>query len=556
MGVSFRTNGGQVYGREAVYGGNTDYGFNVSYGNRIGGDYDAGNGLNIPASYFAQNYVGVVGLDLTPTASVEFRFQRLDQSDTEAAAQFFDINQLRSDSYSLAYVAQDPTGFGSFKTEGWYSRTDFDGDTQLGGKRRPDFPVINRVEAALPAGSDFAGFTNGDMVSTGARAARTIGEEEALQFTMGADLHYVQHHLFETYQIVPPTGPVDAFSTNMPRAEVVDPGAYVELAAWVLSGWKAKLGARVDWAHTKAKSETGLPDGLRPDTQLLGAPGSLDQNDVLYAFYLMNDLELTPALTAHWGFGQAQRVPSPVERYADGLFLGIIQSGFSRVIGTPDLDKERAWQIDVGLDAEGDRLRGRLTAFHAWIHDYVTYEANLISDVAGARLMRTINTDLATLAGFELYGEADLTDTLAVFGTLKYIDGRDRGIDVPLGSIAPLESRIGLRLVAPDETNRWGTELGARLVDGQDRLAYLRRVSVPGIEQLEARTPGFTVFYLRGYWNVTDQLNLVAGVDNLFDRNYLEHLNLRLPPDSANGFPETAVLSPGITPYFGVEWTY
>jgi outer membrane receptor protein involved in Fe transport len=53
---------------------------------------------------------------------------------------------------------------------------------------------------------------------------------------------------------------------------------------------------------------------------------------------------------------------------------------------------------------------------------------------------------------------------------------------------------------------------------------------------------------------VTPSFNIVAGVDNLLDRNYFEHLNLRLRPDGA--FPGVQVLSPGITPYFAVEWKY
>ena len=44
------------------------------------------------------------------------------------------------------------------------------------------------------------------------------------------------------------------------------------------------------------------------------------------------------------------------------------------------------------------------------------------------------------------------------------------------------------------------------------------------------------------------------GAENLFDRNYFEHLNLRLPADGT--FTDTVVLSPGLTPYLGVEIDY
>jgi outer membrane receptor protein involved in Fe transport len=75
---------------------------------------------------------------------------------------------------------------------------------------------------------------------------------------------------------------------------------------------------------------------------------------------------------------------------------------------------------------------------------------------------------------------------------------------------------------------------------------------------IEQETPGFTVYYLRGYYNVVESelssLNLVGGIDNLFDKTYIEHLDLRLQAQGI--FPQSLVLSPGITPFMGLEYTY
>ena len=88
----------------------------------------------------------------------------------------------------------------------------------------------------------------------------------------------------------------------------------------------------------------------------------------------------------------------------------------------------------------------------------------------------------------------------------------------------------------------------------QNRLAPLRNINSSGFIPLETFTPGFTVVNLRGYWNLGDELSIIAGVENLFDENYLEHLDLRL--QAGNGFINAPALSPGVTPYFGIEWTY
>jgi len=133
-------------------------------------------------------------------------------------------------------------------------------------------------------------------------------------------------------------------------------------------------------------------------------------------------------------------------------------------------------------------------------------------------LLRSVNAELATLAGCELLVEYDVSPAVNVFGSLAYTDGRDREIDVPLAAIAPLESRLGIRVHDDTEEDRWAWEFGTRIVDNQDRLAAFRAANFPGVVQLEEPTPGFTVFYLRGNLRLGDRMNMVAGIDNLLDR--------------------------------------
>jgi len=176
---------------------------------------------------------------------------------------------------------------------------------------------------------------------------------------------------------------------------------------------------------------------------------------------------------------------------------------------------------------------------------------------AGAGVNYSNNTDLATLTGFELEGEYDLVrERLFLIGAAHYVHGTNEDIDRPLTYISPLEGRIAVRLRDAYDGTIWGMEFGTRMVDGQDRPGWLPRPVAGLADQVEQATPGFTTCYLRGYYLVHEDLRINGGVDNLFDRNYIEHLNLRLPADAAIGFSESPVLSPGITPWVGVEWIY
>jgi outer membrane receptor protein involved in Fe transport len=63
----------------------------------------------------------------------------------------------------------------------------------------------------------------------------------------------------------------------------------------------------------------------------------------------------------------------------------------------------------------------------------------------------------------------------------------------------------------------------------------------------ERETSGFTTLDLRGNWKVTKQWSMFAGIENLTDRFYREHLDLR----TGRG-----VYQPGISGYFGSELVY
>ena len=542
-GVTVRENGGQLYGRETLFGGSNDWGFILNYGNRTGADYESGNGRQIPSSYQAQNLLGQIGFDVGEDSSLEFRALRLDQTDTEYAAQFFDLNFLVTDGYSLNFVNESPTtAWTRFEFHSWYNRTRFGGDTE----GEDTFNVIDRVEAAL-GGAEFFGQTDGDLTSSGLRSQLTFGEDGEEQLRAGADFRYLKQSLNELFQV----GSAMPFRTNLPRSRSFDPGLFAELTVPLHEFWLTTVGARVDWVHMSA-----LADDIRPDTSLPGIMTASSQNDILYAFYLVNEIQLTQDWKSRIGIGHAQRAPIFVERYADGVFLGIIQSGFSRVIGNPHLEKERLWQIDASVSGQLARWNVRLAGFQAWIDDYVTFTGNVINDPSGARLLRTVNTDLATLAGGEFYLERTCTERLSAFGSLQYVDGRDREIDRPLSGISPLEGRAGLRYIDRSGGTRWGVEVFGRMVNDQDRLGALRigTTTVADIIDLEVPTPGFTTFHLRSYYNVTESLHVVLGIDNIFDRNYLEHLSLRLPDQGI--YKDTAVFEPGFSPFVSMELTY
>ena len=552
----YEFNGEQVYGRQTITGAAPEWGFRISYGHRTGNDYETGrNDLEIPASFNTRDVDFVIGAQVTPASSLEFGYIRLDQTGLEFPGQIFDTRFLVTDGYRLRYQVEHQPWFDLLVTDVYYNRTRLEGDAQRSGKRR-QIPHLDQA--------GFTGFTDIDQLSTGFRTAATWGEPESPQLTVGVDFRLMDQQLNERDTLF--GFPCD-LNFPIPRSSHATVGAFFgEYNLPVSQVLTVRTGVRVDIVAADIEHDPDLCHDMGQDelAQILGTR-DFSREFGLVLFYLTGEYKLDKNWTLLGGFGHAQRPPTLTELYAAQPFLAILQQGFTAIQGNPELDPERLWQIDLGLRAEYDDFRAGLSGFYAFIEDYITFEALGTSqgkvgiNIPDALLVRFVNTKLATLSGGEAFAELDLTEWLTGFATLSYVEGRDHtrrrpaavrlngltqvvpGADSPeepLPMMPPLESRIGLRWHEAGKKPRYGIEAYARMVNAQDRFAS---------SLLEQRTPGFTIFDIRGYWQATRGMTLVAGIENIFDRFYREHLDLR----TGNG-----VFQPGRNVYMGIELTY
>jgi outer membrane receptor protein involved in Fe transport len=316
-----------------------------------------------------------------------------------------------------------------------------------------------------------------------------------------------------------------------------------------------KAGARADWALANIDSLPADQAATLAAIPTIG-PGPYDRHFDLWAAYLSGEYKWTDHWTLLAGAAEAMVPPTPTELYAAGPVLAVVQNGLNVVQGNVLLNPEQARQLDLGFRADYETFRCGLSGFYSWIHNYITFaEVSPKTPPFQANTIAFVNTNRASLSGFESYLEWDATEWLTPFATLEYVEGRDytrnfRGAALPgalpgslspqepLPGIPPLESRVGLRLHDRGKSPRWGVEALARMVSGQHRFA----------ESLgEVATPGFTIFNVRGYWRVNRTLVLTAGVENLGNRLYQEALDLRTG---------LGVFQPGIDSYFGAQVTY
>lgn len=553
----YRDNGQQFYARQSIFAGAENWGTRVSYGQRTGNDYLDGAGVEIPGSYNARDVEFAYGFDWGNNQNLEFGYIRLDQTDVEFPGQVFDTRWLGTDGYRLKYTLDNQNYFDKLEVISYYNRTVFTGDAQNASKRR-QIPELNEI--------GFTGFTDGDLSVFGDQLAITWGRPGEQQWIVGVDVRVLSQQINEFDRLF--DVPCD-LNYPVPRTNMVDAGIFVENVNPLTEYFTVKMGGRFDTLYFNVPNappffESSCDCGdLNVVAESLGVDkGALSRYYQLGAGYINGELKATDELTFLGGFGFAMRPPTPTELYAINPFLAILQQGFTTVQGNPRLSPEKLHQMDIGFRGDYGWYRVGAAGFYSWINDYITYEAlgdsqgKIPLPLTNALNVRFVNTSLATLWGTEAYAEFDVTDTITPFATLTYVQGWDQsrgdraanifvnGVPLPnpaseaLPGIAPLESRVGVRLHEAGKRPTYGVELSARMVDGQDLVAA---------SLLEQPTGGFTVFDMRAYWQAREGVLLTAGMENVFDRFYREHLDLR----TGRG-----VFQMGRSTYVGLELRY
>lgn len=563
--LDWKDNGDQWYGRQTMQGGSSNWGFRIGYGERSGNDYETGSALEMPTSYNSRDWDIALGWDTTPYQHFDLSILRLDQTDVEFPGQMFDMRYLVTNAYELSYVNDCPCYSDRIESEVWYNHTEFAGDN-LAPSKRHQIPGLDGTFTAPPpfntVNTSLNGFTDVESMSTGYSMSANWECHNCGNFKVGSDMRYLTQSLTEITQneLTPPVFPVFPVVSTIPNTSSVNPGFFVEREIYLNPCTTVRMGGRIDMVHTDSD-----PTNKRIIENAVGE--DLSRDFFLYSSYLTVERRVGNHWTFDAGGGYAMRPPTMTELYADDPYIAAIpQVVVQRIIGNPNLDASRLWQVDLGVDVDICRFRGGARGYHAWIHDYITYDFINILPPAGGHgySYNTVNTPLATLWGGEAYAEYDVHRCWTGFSTLSYINGQDHTRNETIGVvrqniapgttrsdslrnaeslavIAPLQCRAGLRWHDPCPQQRWAAEFVARIVDNQDRVAGTL---------VEFPTPGFTIYDIRTYLQATQNLVITAGVDNLFDRFYQEHFDPRATVSTLG------VFQPGRTFYTGFDWKY
>ncbi len=196
-------------------------------------------------------------------------------------------------------------------------------------------------------------------------------------------------------------------------------------------------------------------------------------------------------------------------------------------VPNPNLDPEeaRGWEVGVEQPFLDNRFLVGATYFSSEIDDLITSAA-----VAGRPGFTTsVNLPGTTdIQGVEVTAGATIIDGLDVLGTYTYTDTEDPdGLPVLRVPEHAASLAVNYRFLG----DRANINLGV-IYSGErdDRNFALGQFPAPRVT-----VDGFTVVNVAGSYNLSDNVQIFARVDNLFDEDYQEIQNFETPGVSAFG---------------------
>jgi iron complex outermembrane recepter protein len=470
--------------------------FIVGWTVRSAGDASDGDGDLIPlgTDYRTNDLYASGRVDLSPIDRLEIRLDRYRQNDADLPGfatppnSVFQItgaeNEFQNrDRYSLAYVNEGTPGGTSFSLRGYYQRfedqTDLENLLTIPGQtidRGPFLPPIVIPPIEIPGRSSSRGLT--ETYGFSAQANTPIG---AGILTYGYDFSRDSGSSFD--RIADQRGPLNTRTFN---------GVFLQSSYNVAPRLTLAGGLRFDSFQSDSSDDQESDD----DAVTLNVGG-------IYRF--------TDELAFRANFAQGFRPATLLFLFGSNADRSFFAPTRGAIVSNPDLEPERANNIDVGLSYTSGRVRASVAYFHNDISNFLGFESiTPRQTAAGFTTLQTANKDVL-IDGVELSASYLLDRRWTIEGNFTYSSIRDTDGD-PISQLEVIPLTVLLRLRYDD--GRFNAYLQSRIYGGQGTVLLANNVEGEG-------SPPATVFDLQLGYRVTSNFELTLSVENLFDNDYI-----------------------------------
>lgn len=371
--------------------------------------------------------------------------------------------------------------------------------------------------------------SNPDRRTHGGRMQVTAAVANRATVDLGVDLQANRHRIRSTTdQRSRPFG-------GLPRlvdARFRQGGMFGEVTMPFGTMWRALAGGRVDdWEAQDRRATVGSGMSGGSSNPTAGAR----RHQTLEAGFVRFERE-RDGNTIFLGLGHSARFPDYWEMFSKESTASV--SAFS-------IRPEHTNQVDGGVIVRRGSFTGSVSLFANRVDDYILIQSGVRKGMRTVTVAR--NVDASSLGG-EVTTSAQLTAKWKADASITYVRAENRSDNLPLAQQPPLEGRFALAYTNAS----WSVGALTRMAAAQHRVA-VGHGNIAG--QDIAATGGFAVLSLNGAWRFHRRTRVAAGIDNVLDRAYAEHISrsgISIP-----GYAQTArVMEPGRTFWMKVDLAY
>ncbi|MBV1932741.1 MAG: TonB-dependent receptor [Porticoccaceae bacterium] len=465
-----------------------------------GNDGESGNGDKLADTGYRRERYDLSYAWQNDTSNITLSGGKLDTNDTGTPALPMDIVYIHTDIANLS-AATDYKGM-TFRTRVGYSDVDHLMDNF--SLRSNANPMMYRQNNAT-----------GRQFSWGGSVELPLGEDT---LTMGIDGTKVVHDAL----ITNPNMAMFAVQ-NFSDAERDIYGLFAE---WKhnTQQWQIETGLRYN--RVNMDSDEVSASGMMPMMQNLadGLAGGFngaerDQSFDNIDIVIKASRPLTDTTGLNIGIARKTRAPSYQELY---LWLPLESTGGladgRSYIGNLDLDSEVNYEINTGLDWQAGNVYASAQVFFRKVDDFIqgtpsnNMSANMLATMMSGQAPLQFNNIDAELYGFDGRYGLILNDNWRLDGVLSYVRGEDKDNSDNLYRIAPLNHSLAVS---------WQkAALSARL----ESVLYAKQSKTSNYND-EQDSAGYGLLNVQGQYRISQQFKISAGIDNLLDKHYVDHLS-------------------------------
>ena len=519
--AGYESNGGSLVSMARLQQASEKYDITGNVGFRDFGNYEDGDGTEIPSSFRSLDYGVKVGLNFTPNQRLQAHWRQSFGRDVLHAGLPMDTDLDDSSILSLDYKLTGLSGtVKNIDAKLYYSYVDH----IMSNTNRPSFMMTDAVSAI-------------NATTAGGKIELKLKPSEKFNLFTGLDVLHIARdgeriRLVKRNAMGPLPTPMEFTDKVWQDSYINDIGLFAEGKYTLSENTIFTTGLRYDLVTSEIKDPEADFATLYPDLEKRNEHNLSGTVSIKYAPTNQFIMELA--------YGKGVRSANMIERVINHFSVG--QDAYE-YIGNPNLDAEVNNQFEIGFKGSLPFTGNSIDRFNYSSSFYYSFYENYIVAVIDESLTRKFmptsepvnpkvfrNLDKAYKTGFEIAAGVDFLNNFNFTTELAYVYAKNKDLNESLPLVPPLTTSLKLGF----EKERFWVNAIYRITSEQNNIsASFGETSTPGYEVLDLRL------------GVVPFKNLTLGVAalNVFDETYNNHLNFSF--NNQADFGRTPINDPG-----------